>query len=491
MIAISGHRINANIDYALSQRNNHGISEGTALWTIGVLFPELISSEEWERKGREVLEKLGCELIYVDGAFSQQSLNYQRLMLQLYLWCIRLGDLVERPFSHELRQKVGASGNLLYQVQFGLNGEVPTYGQNDGALILPLNNCDYTDYRPIIQAIHYLVHGTRCYEAGPWDEDLFWLFGDDGLTAPVALDRRTDWHSENSGYFVWRTKESSIFTRCGELRDRPAQADMLHVDLWWKGLNIAIDPGTYSYNEQPPWDNNPLGATRFHNSVTVDKQEQMERFGRFMWLPWVSGKEELNQQAFGGELSFWQGSHNGFLRLPDAVSYQRGIIRFDDEVWMIFDWLRGGQKHDYRLHWLFANWPYKWDVQKNNLILETPQGNYSARVGTVNKTDLESSIVNADTIANRGWRCQYYHKREPAISLEVIGRDTSIGFWTLFAPSDVQVNVNKYSVSNNSIDMEVKSVEWQATIIFHADLSLKSIVLNERSGFNQRLNIIS
>ncbi len=43
MIALSGQRIAANLDYALSQRNNHGISEGMGLWTIGTLFPEFRS----------------------------------------------------------------------------------------------------------------------------------------------------------------------------------------------------------------------------------------------------------------------------------------------------------------------------------------------------------------------------------------------------------------------------------------------------------------
>src|SRR6185295_11415525 len=56
MIAISGARIEANLDYALSQHNNHGISEGLGLWTIGSLFPELRSAERWREKGRQVLE---------------------------------------------------------------------------------------------------------------------------------------------------------------------------------------------------------------------------------------------------------------------------------------------------------------------------------------------------------------------------------------------------------------------------------------------------
>jgi len=52
-----GQRIAANLDYALSQRNNHGISEGMGLWTIGTLFPELHSAAQWRQLGYQVSKR--------------------------------------------------------------------------------------------------------------------------------------------------------------------------------------------------------------------------------------------------------------------------------------------------------------------------------------------------------------------------------------------------------------------------------------------------
>ena len=128
------------------------------------LFPELRSSERWRATGRQVLEDLGRELIYDDGAFSQHSANYHRLMLHDYLWVLRLGEVLGQPFSSELRERVGKSGEFLYQIQDDASGRVPCYGQNDGALVLPLNNCDYQDFRPVIQSTSYLATGTRRYQ---------------------------------------------------------------------------------------------------------------------------------------------------------------------------------------------------------------------------------------------------------------------------------------------------------------------------------------
>src|SRR4029077_3659749 len=165
------------LDYALSQRNNHGISEGLGLWTIGLLFPELRASARRRERGRRVLEEQGRALIYEDGSFSQHSVNYHRLMLHAYIWSIRLGDLHGRPLSDELRRRVARAGDWLYQMQDDFTGRAPNYGPNDGALILPLSNCAYPDLRPVVQATRYLTTGTRSFGPGPWDEDLFWIFG--------------------------------------------------------------------------------------------------------------------------------------------------------------------------------------------------------------------------------------------------------------------------------------------------------------------------
>ncbi len=184
MIAVSGERIEGNIGYALSQRNNHGIIEAVGLWTIGLLFPELRKAEQWREKGRRYLEEQGKSLIYEDGSFSQHSVNYHRLMLHGYLWSLRLGDLNGHAFSDDLKGRVKRAGEWLNHIRDDVTGQVPNYGQNDGALILPLNNCDYLDFRPVVQAANYYFAGERLFEAGSWDEDLLWLFGPDALSRP-------------------------------------------------------------------------------------------------------------------------------------------------------------------------------------------------------------------------------------------------------------------------------------------------------------------
>ena len=109
-------------------------------------------------------------------------------MLQDYIWVLRLAELNNVEISGTLREKVKKAVDFIYQMQ-NESGRVPNYGANDGALIISLNNCDYLDYRPVIQACCYLFDKIKIYPNGPWDEDLIWFFGHEALKTTRATDR--------------------------------------------------------------------------------------------------------------------------------------------------------------------------------------------------------------------------------------------------------------------------------------------------------------
>jgi hypothetical protein len=432
MLAISGQRIERNLRYALNQRNNHGISEATGLWTIGLLFPELRLAAHWRALGTSHLEDLGRELIYDDGAFVQHSTNYHRLMLHAYIWAIRLGELNDRPFTDTLRLRLSRAGDFLYQIQDEPTGEAPFYGHNDGALILPLNNCGYHDLRPVLQATSLLCEGKRRYDAGPWDEDLLWLFGPEALAAPLSENRRIDFAAPQGGIFTPRSRAGFAGIRCPSFRDRPSQADALHVDLWWRGENVAVDSGTFSYNAAPPWDS-VFSRTASHNTVTVDDLDQMDRVGRFLWLPWLTGRVRAHASSNAGDIAYWEGEHHGYLRLLDPVAHRRALIRLPDERWLVLDALEGGQDHTYRLHWLLPDLPFTWDGVQGSVCLDTPAGPYGVRLGS-NSLNRDFSLVRASTDDARGWTSRYYLERTPALSVALRTQGGGVRFWSVLGP---------------------------------------------------------
>ena len=127
------------------------------------------------------------------------------------------------------------SADFLAELVEPSNGEVPVFGSNDGALVLPLNNCDYSDYRPTLQLVNYLTQHKKIFPAGPWDEDLYWFYGQDALDAEMAQPKIPENAAfPDAGVYVLHGANSKVVLRCTDFRGRPSHADQLHMDFWWQ-----------------------------------------------------------------------------------------------------------------------------------------------------------------------------------------------------------------------------------------------------------------
>ena len=86
------------------------------------------------------------------------SLNYHRFILHIYFCMIHLSELNQsRVLKSHLPNQISASVDFLFHLIYLKLGQMPVYGSNDGALVLPLNNCDFTDYRPLLQLGWYIT----------------------------------------------------------------------------------------------------------------------------------------------------------------------------------------------------------------------------------------------------------------------------------------------------------------------------------------------
>ncbi len=219
------------------------------------------------------------------------SLNYHRFILHLYLYAMRLAEVNNVSFSETLKNRVAKSIDYLSQLIDPESGQMPVYGSNDGALVLPLNNCDFTDYRPLLQLGSYLTKKEYLFESGPWDEDVFWLYGTNPLSPGERARVRANPQSsfDHGGTYLLHGSNSKAIIRCTDPRSRPSHADQLHVDLWIRGQNIACDAGTYLYSGEGLW-RNGLAHTAVHNTVTVDRLDQMKMLTRFTWTELVAWK---------------------------------------------------------------------------------------------------------------------------------------------------------------------------------------------------------
>ncbi len=451
-------RIYKNTSFAIFTHSNHAVTEAFGLWMTGLLFPELKNADKYLSFGRMSLEREAHEQIFPDGTYSMYSLNYHRFILHIYLYAIRLGDINHFPLSTELQQSVANSITYLSQLIDPKTGQMPVYGSNDGALVLPLNNCDFADYRPLLQLGWYITKGERLFEPGPWDEDIFWICGGSALIpspspegrresaeSPSPIGRGVRGEGEtsfpNGGVYLLRNMDSHALIRCTDFTSRPSHADQLHVDLWIHGHNIAIDAGTYLYSGQNPW-RNGLAHTSVHNTVTVDNKDQMTMFSRFTWTNWSKGKVLKHDD------DIWQGEHDGYKPL----AHKRTVMMLDGDRWLIVDHLFASKPHHYALHWLLGDCPFE---QKENSVLLSLNG-MKCKVQTgLTEGNGNFSIIRADPNSTRGWRSRYYGHKEPAISMMLEVNQPQVTFWTFFGVEGDSVELMGDILRVNSIDLKL------------------------------------
>ncbi len=82
--------------------------------------------------------------------------------------------------------------NFLYQCQDDSTGWLPNYGSNDGALFFKLNDCDYRDYRPQLDALYYLLTSEHLYDRQYEDREWYFVRVESKPT-DVSTNKKTVW----------------------------------------------------------------------------------------------------------------------------------------------------------------------------------------------------------------------------------------------------------------------------------------------------------
>lgn len=341
VIYASLHHVYHHINFSrIAVRNNHAITETLFLSLSNILFPFVPETKKWSKDGVKWLEQEIDYQIYGDGTFLQFSMNYQRVVVQLLSLGISVFEKNKRQFSEIVYQKAYQSVNFLYQCMQNENGWLPNYGSNDGALFFPLTDADYRDYRPQLNTLHQILTGEVLFMNDEIMEDFHWVKGDVLNAKYQPISKKQGVQSfDVGGYYLCRIGDLFTFIRCGNHKDRPAQADNLHIDIWYKGENVLRDSGTYQYNTSPEKLNYFMGTTS-HNTVMVGENSQMQKGGRFIWYYWSQKKKagwSETEDAF-----IFTGAISAFRQLNQKALHQRVIkISKREPKWLVEDNIKG------------------------------------------------------------------------------------------------------------------------------------------------------
>lgn len=402
LIEIHLHRIAPTISYARAQDNNHGTSEAAALFLGGLMLGE--KGVSWRDSGRRLLEERVACIVMDDGSFSQQSLVYQRLLLD----ALSLAELARREFgvssfSPLLIKRARAALEWMRAMIDPRTGDGPNLGANDSAHILPLTNLPTRDFRPSLQLAAAMFTGARATaESGPWDDALAWLAVSQPAPSLAAASSRV---ADYGGFAVLRAGKAMAMLRYPRFRFRPSQADVLHADLRVDGVNWLSDAGTYSYNTDAAT-MAYFNGTRSHNTIEFDGRSQMPQLGRFLFGDWLKAESAGPLQETDGAVSFAASYRdNEGAQHRRAVTLTNSSLRVEDSI--------SGFHERAVLRWRLLPVAWKLSRRGNDSLSLAPSASGAMRMTVTSSVPLQSAELA------EGWRSLNYLEKQPVPVLEI------------------------------------------------------------------------
>jgi len=190
-------------------------------------------------------------------------------------------------------------------------------------------------------------------------------------------------------------------------------ADALALTLSVAGEQVLVDPGTYSYWQEPKW-RDYFRGTSAHNTVRVDGRDQSVSGGRFMWLRKANASIE-RMPSSPHEFDF-RGSHDGYARLADPVRHLRSV-RFDaaSSSLVVRDEVAAKKPHPVELFWHFAP---ESDVGLTSHGLAV-RGKRLVLQMQASGADLQLELVRGAENPPLGWCSRTYESKRPCEVLRI------------------------------------------------------------------------
>jgi uncharacterized heparinase superfamily protein len=364
MLDQHGAHIRRNLEFSYISTSNHYLSDVAGLLWLGLMLPELKAAEEWRAFGlREMLREMDKQVL-ADGADSEASTGYHRLVLELFLYSFILASANQIEVGEKYRKKLRT---MLSYVRAYLrpDGRAPLIGDTDSGQVLPLVRRSADDHAYVLAIGAAFFKEPRfklpAHEAA-MPEELLWILGEEGVrdfqSLPESEEGTASQAFKDAGTYILREGDLYLlFNASGNgLMGRGSHGhnDALSLEVSACGTSFIIDPGTYVYSADLK-ERQLFRSVAYHSTVEVDEAEQNTTDES---LPFVIGDEahpRVLRWETGRERDIIAAEHDGYKRLAEGVTHRRAV-RFEklERWWLIEDSLSGAGEHVFRFRFHFA-----------------------------------------------------------------------------------------------------------------------------------------
>lgn len=338
-----------------SSANNHLIGEMAGLFISSCQWSVFPSSKRWRSLAWNILEREIPRQTFTSGLNREQAFAYHIFTTEFFLLAGIEAQMHQLTVSSQYQNLVCKMLEVIPPLR-DLNGNLPRYGDGDEGIVLQI--------RPHQSSrIDWLFRLGR-----QWLGAKVPLPNNDGnlaaslvnFPAPDTVEDLPP--SDNSvaltdaGLYVLAQnrgtpEEVVCLADAGELGflsiAAHGHADALSFTLTVGGVPIIIDPGTYVYHADSYW-RSYFRSTKAHNTIALDRLDQSEPEGTFLWTKKAQTKVlDWQKTTDGGVLV---AEHDGYTRLDEAIVHRRQLTL--DRRLEIVDRLEGKGIHsmEWRLH---------------------------------------------------------------------------------------------------------------------------------------------
>ena len=336
--------------------SNHLWGDLGGVLTATAAHPEFDLAEDAWSEACGILAGPAAGQVYADGVQYEQSVSYERVILEFLLAAEVVAKHAERVLPDEARSAGRRMARHLMHV-ISPNGQANLISDADGARAWIFDTDDVDDYRPQL-ALAAAVYGDGEL-AGMADghrEAVCWLLGPDAAMPAATQPAATGAWFPHGGCVVmrsaWDMSASHLTFDCGDIGmgydDDAAHAthghdDLLSITLSGRGRQLLVDPGSGAYTGDLEL-HDRLRQSQAHNTVCISAPTggdvgDVESHSVLGGAWSLSGRARPVgvQVGLTDEIDIALAGHDGYRRMPGRPLHRRVVIYLKPDTWVIVD----------------------------------------------------------------------------------------------------------------------------------------------------------
>ncbi|MGZ8829377.1 MAG: heparinase II/III domain-containing protein [Thermoanaerobaculia bacterium] len=401
--------------------NTHLTGEALGLFYAGVVFQRSKSAARWRSLATRILVQEIERQALPDGVYFERSTCYQRYTIDIYLHFLILAGRAGVEVPPIVTERMKSMLDALIALRHP-DGSMPSIGDADGGMVLPLGTTRPDDYRATFSTAAVMFNDpVYAWAAGRIAPETLWLLGTPAVTTFESLEKTRPSSDKcrvfpAGGFAVmrsgWDEAAHALIFDAGPLgcqfSSGHGHADLLSIQCSAFGRPYLVDAGTGSYAD--PELRGFFRGTASHSTVMIDGKSQAEPAGPFSWRSRCAA--QLLRWESNQSFALADAKHDGYGALPDPVSHRRRVAFIKSRYWIVIDDLIASATHRVDVRFQFA--PMQVRIDDTGWVRATSGDRRGLLLRAFTSTPFQATVREGHRNPMEGWVSSNYGHFEPA-----------------------------------------------------------------------------